>query len=284
MSHPALRTMEQNLPIHHERMYLLGTLTAGIAHELNNPIGYISSNLGTLKRYVIAMQRLLDDSQQFIAPEHRNAWDNKLLHEKWSVIRADLSDVIEETLHGTEHVKHIVADLKTLSRSSANAEYTLFDSCVLSSLSVLSHLLRQRCTITHALQAGQDMLLMKSHIMQLIINLVHNACDSVPTNGGKIHLATRQENDATILTVEDNGPGVPVSEREKIFTPFVTSKAHGTGLGLALALQFAEEHQGTITCDDSPLFGGARFTVTLRGIAAATTAPMAPTAPAAPKL
>jgi two-component system, NtrC family, sensor kinase len=276
MGPQAPRTLdENNTQVHHERMYMLGTLTAGIAHELNNPIGYISSNLGTLKRYVTAMQRLLDESRSFIPAEQHQAWEARLLSEKWAIIRADLVDVIDETLHGTEHVKHIVADLKTLSRSSVTAEYTLLDTCVLGSLSVLSHLLRQRCTFTHALHAGQELLLMKSHIMQLIINLLHNACDSVPTPGGKIHLTTRHEQDVTYLTVEDNGPGVPLSEREKIFAPFVTSKKHGTGLGLALALQFAEEHQGTIVCDESPLLGGARFSVTVRGIM--TTAAAAPT-------
>jgi len=250
--------------IHHERMATLGALTAGIAHELNNPIGYISSNLNTLRRYIISIQGLLEQADTWIDPVHRAAWAQMLQTERWSTVRADLTDVIDETRQGAEHLKNVVGDLKTLARTSTTTEHASLDSCVASALTVLSHVVRHRCIIEQTLAAPAQRTLIRSHILQIIINLVHNACDAIPVSGGRLCLSSHQHDDHSVIIVEDNGPGISDQLRDTIFDDFYTTKATGTGLGLALARRFAKQHGGDIHYDQSPTLNGARFTVTIR--------------------
>jgi signal transduction histidine kinase len=257
------RSVDDN-SIHHERMATLGTLTAGIAHELNNPIGYISSNLNTLRRYIISMQAMLNQADTWIDPVHRAAWTQMQQTERWSTVRADLIDVIDETRQGAEHLKNVVGDLKTLARTSKTTEHASVDSCITSALTVLSHVVRHRCIIDKNLAAPGERTLIRSHILQIIINLLHNACDVIPISGGRLCLSSHQRDDHSVIIVEDNGPGIPDQLRSTIFDDFYTTKSTGTGLGLALARRFAKQHGGDIICDQSPTLKGARFTVTIR--------------------
>ncbi len=249
--------------IHHERMASLGELTAGIAHELNNPIGYIGSNLNTLRRYVETLAKLMDAAGGYMTPERRAAWDQALADAQWSRIRADLTAVVDETREGAEHVKNVVGDLKLLARSSVTPEQGCVDQCAASALSVLAYQLKHRCQVERDLECKHPLLLVRPQIIQLVINLVHNAAQAVGANG-RIRIRTRSADGLATLTVEDDGPGVPIHLRQEIFQPFVTSKEGGTGLGLPIVLRIARSHGGTVTLDSSPELGGARVTVELR--------------------
>jgi two-component system, NtrC family, sensor kinase len=261
---PARELMTDEGAVHRERMATLGALTAGIAHELNNPIGYISSNLNTLRRYLLTVQRLMDQADSWIDPTHRAAWTQAQQHERWAVVRADLNNVVDETRQGAEHLKNVVNELKTLARTSLTTEHTSVDNCIASALTVLSHIIRHRCVIEQSLSAANQRSLIRSHMLQIIINLVHNACDAIPAHGGIISISTTQQDDKSVVVIEDNGPGIPVTQNDVIFTPFYTTKTNGTGLGLSLARRFAQQHGGDIICDQSPRLHGARFTVTIR--------------------
>lgn len=249
--------------IHRERMAGLGELTAGIAHELNNPIGYIGSNLNTLRRYVEVVSTLMAQAESFMAPERRVAWEQALVAARWSMIRDDLLAVVDETREGAEHVKNVVGDLKLLARTSIMPEQGCVDQCVTSALTVLTHQLKHRCQVERDLSCHEGLLLVRSQIIQLVINLVHNAAQAVAA-GGRVRVSTRSQEGLAILTVEDDGPGVPVHLREEIFQPFYTSKTGGTGLGLPIVSRIARNHGGDVRLDNSPDLGGARFTVDLR--------------------
>jgi two-component system, NtrC family, sensor kinase len=249
--------------MHHERMATLGELTAGIAHELNNPIGYIGSNLGTLRRYVDVVTRLMAEAGSYMEPERRSAWEQVLIAARWTTIRDDLTAVVDETRDGAEHLKNVVGDLKLLARTSAVPEQGCIDQCAASALSVLTYQLRHRCQVERDLGCKDALLLVRPQIIQLIINLVHNAAQAVAI-GGRVRIRTRSDGGVATVTVEDDGPGVPLHLHQEIFQPFVTSKPGGTGLGLPIVSRIARSHGGGVTLDTSPDLGGARFTVELR--------------------
>jgi len=249
--------------IHRERMACLGELTAGIAHELNNPIGYIGSNLNTLRRYVDTIATLMAQAESFMAPEQRVAWQQALDAARWPVIRDDLAAVVDETREGAEHVKNVVGDLKLLARTSVTPEQGSVDQCVESALTVLTHQLKHRCRLERDFAGHEGLLLVRSQVIQLVINLVHNASQAVAANG-RVRVTTRGQEGLAIVTVEDDGPGVPPHLHQEIFQPFYTSKPGGTGLGLPIVARIARNHGGDVRLDRSPDLGGARFTVELR--------------------
>lgn len=250
--------------IHRDKMARLGELTAGIAHELNNPIGYIASNLNTLRRYAQAIDGLLAAAPDCMDATGQERWRARLEAARWGYIKTDLPALIDETRQGADHLTHLVADLKALCRTSVLAEPVVIDDCVTSALAVLTHQLKHRFQVTEELAAPEPLAAMRPQMIQLVINLVHNAVQAQET-GGSIRVATAQAGGVTTLTVEDAGPGVPECERQRIFDAFVTGKTDGTGLGLAIVARIAHTHGGAAVCDTSPGLGGARFSVTLLG-------------------
>jgi two-component system, NtrC family, sensor kinase len=249
--------------IHNQRMAGLGALTAGIAHELNNPIGYIGSNLNTLRRYVDAVTELMAQADQLIDPAKRAVWVDALAKARWSTIRSDLAAVVDETRQGAEHVKSVVSDLKLLARTTATPEHVLIDHCITAALSVLTHQLKHRCQVERQLSCKNLLLVVRSQIIQLIINVVHNAAQAVPA-GGLIRITSHSDEGWATVVVEDNGPGIPEHLRHEVFTPFFTNKPGGTGLGLPIVARIAQSHGGQVSIDQSPTLGGARFTMVLR--------------------
>lgn len=250
--------------IHRERMAGLGELTAGIAHELNNPIGYISSNLNTLRRYVDIVSTLMGQADEFMEPERRAQWHQALQIVRWPTIRDDLAAVVDETREGAEHLKNVVGDLKLLARTSISPEHGNVDQCVNSALTVLAHQLKHRCQVERRLTCQDGILMVRSQIIQLVINLVHNAVQAISSTGGQLRVSSGCLAGVMTLTVEDSGCGIPQHLWEKIFTNFYTTKVTGTGLGLPIVQRIARNHGGEVRCDASPELGGARFTVVLR--------------------
>ena len=193
----------------------------------------------------------------------RAEWCQVLTGARWDFIRGDLSSLIDETREGAEHLKSVVGDLKALARTSISTEQGSLDQCVASALGVLTHQLKHRYTVERVLAADGSLTMVRSQLIQLVINLVHNAIQALGVNGGRIRITTTQGDGRSVLMVEDAGPGIPAELRADIFTPFFTTKPSGTGLGLPIVARIAANHGGTVVCDTSPELGGARFTVTL---------------------
>ncbi len=249
--------------LNREKMAQLGELTVGIAHELNNSIGYIGSNLGSLRRYSEALIRLVQRVEPHLAPEARARWQAELAAARWDFIAADLNNLLSETQTGADHLKHVVADLKVLARSSPSTESASVDACVDSALTVLAHQVKHRCVVERQLAAPRALVMVRSQVMQLVINVVLNAVQALPNTGGTIRVTTTDDGRSVTLVVADSGPGVADQLGATIFEPYVTTKASGTGVGLALGQQIVATHGGTISVDRCPRLGGARFTVTL---------------------
>ncbi len=248
-----------------ERMAGLGAITAGIAHELNNPIGYIASNLNTLGRYGAALASLIAHADAAIPPDGRAAWDAAKAAARWDHLRGDLPVLLDETRAGARHLTVVVNELKALARSTLEPEQVAPDVCVRAALTVLAHQLRHRVAVQQELAAAAPLALVRAQVVQVFINLVHNAVQALGERGGALRITSSQDAGGATVSVEDDGPGVPAERRAGIFAPFVTTKAGGSGLGLAIAARIARSHGGDITCDASPALGGARFSVRLAG-------------------
>lgn len=249
-----------------DRIETLGRLTAGIAHELNNPIGYIASNLHTLERYAGVVMTLIDGTEADLPEAVRAAWRSRLTAARWDYVRSDLPTLITETRQGAEQLKHVVAELKGLCHQAAKPELVTVDACVHAALLVLTHALKRRTRICLDLAAPLPLSLVRAQVVQLLINLVHNAIEAFgdrPRATNTIRITSRGEGENVLLWVEDNGPGIPPAQRARLFETFRTTKRKGTGLGLVISARIARDHGGSLGCDASPDLEGARFTVTL---------------------
>jgi len=236
----------QNLLLQSEKMRTLGQLVAGVAHELNNPIGFVHANLKLLEEYVdklAAAQRSGEDTGR---------------------AREAIAKLLSRSREGTDRVKKIVADLRTFSRmdqaelqeADLNAEIdrtlTLMEPRCKNCIQVerdFGELPRVRC------HAGQ--------LNQVFMNLLMNACDAIGDKG-HIWVRTRTADGRVRLEFQDDGPGIPDALRDRVFEPFFTTKpvGQGTGLGLSLSHGIVERHGGRIWCESEP-GAGTRFVIEL---------------------
>ncbi len=234
------------------RLRSVGQLAAGVAHEINNPIGFISSNLKVARDYVKDLQQLVPDSDQ----------SRELLD--------DFTNLIEESSDGARRIASIVSDLKTFS-SIDQADYTQCDVNELLSSAV--HLLQT--------EYGHDVEILEkpgelpkisghpSRLSQTFYNLLDNAAQALRLRengieGGRILARTSVESDGIQVVIQDNGCGIAEDIRERVFDAFFTSRpvGAGTGLGLTVARDTVRAHRGTIQID-SREGTGTRVTLVL---------------------
>ncbi|MGE0491853.1 MAG: ATP-binding protein [Vulcanimicrobiota bacterium] len=235
--------------VHSEKMATLGQLVAGVAHEVNNPLTFVATNLhnvvGWLAELEPAVGPHLDDRQAA----------------RWAKIRRRL----QESLSGLGRVKELVLQLRTFSRLD-EAERKPIDvgESIESALVLLRHQFKAKeVEIVKRFDFIQPLSCHPGPFNQLVVNLLSNALDAV-ARGGRVTVTTGFERGGLQLCVADNGRGIPPAEREKVFTPFYTTKpaGEGTGLGLAICRRIVEQHQGSIAVE-GPEDEGARFVVWL---------------------
>lgn len=253
--------------IQNEKIACVGQLAAGVAHEINTPMGFITSNLSSLKKYLkrlLQMEAMLEQMTSQLP-----AAVNKPLHElkkqlKIDFIREDAEDLISQSLEGARHVTAIVADLKNFSHVDTLNDSTLDLNDELDrTLAVLSSQLPDSVIIHKSYQPLPSVSLPAAAISQILFNLLLNALEA---GGPKLHLNLSSqvtENDI-IIQIHDNGPGIQTEIKSRIFEPFFTTKevGQGSGMGLALVYQMLQQLGGhiEIICPDS---GGTIAKVTL---------------------
>jgi signal transduction histidine kinase len=230
-----------------EKLASLGELAAGVAHEINNPVGYVSSNLTTLQKYLAVYEKVLD-APEADSPEMA-ALKSKL---NYAFIRDDLQNLVKETQEGVGRVKTIIQDLKDYARTNVATHYVPSDLHV--GLKSMLNIAREQ------LKNRADVRLRLGHL-----NLIVNAAQAMPE--GKIGLIDIQTdcNDTTVwIEVKDNGPGIAPEILKKIFDPFFTTKdpGTGTGLGLSVSQNIIQQHGGTLSVD-SQVGVGTAFKITL---------------------
>jgi PAS domain S-box-containing protein len=221
-----LRQLEdaQRMLVASERLAAVGELSAAVAHEIRNPLGAIFNALNMLKREM----------------------------------RHPLLDVMTEE---SDRLNRIVGDLLDFARPCeprfSGESITKVIHQALSSVDLVSRGIDVELELTNEV----DQLPMDGRLVrQLLINLFENAAQAMPPVGGKLQVRTQRTDDALSLFVSDNGPGVPPHLRERVFAPFFTTKATGTGLGLAVVKRIAESHGGSVELEPAPV-PGAHFRV-----------------------
>jgi signal transduction histidine kinase len=245
-----------------EKLASLGELAAGVAHEINNPVGYVSSNLTTLQKYLAVYEKVLD------APEADSA-EMAALKKKlnYAFIRDDLQNLVKETQEGVARVKAIIQDLKDYARTNAATHYVASDIQVglKSTLNIARIQLKNRADVR--LELGNLPLVecAPAQIDQVFLNLIVNAAQAMPEGKmGLIDIRTECNDKLVWIEVKDNGPGIPPDVLKKIFDPFFTTKdpGTGTGLGLSVSQNIIQQHGGTLSVD-STVGVGTTFKITL---------------------
>ncbi|MBF6025581.1 ATP-binding protein [Lysobacter niastensis] len=252
-----------------EKMASIGQLAAGVAHEINNPIGYVHSNLGTLQEYVDALLTLVDGYADAIASDDPAGRRDSLrtLRERLDVdfIVGDVPKLLEESREGIERVTKIVQDLKEFSHIGRDESMRPSDlrKGLESTLNIVWNDLKYK---TRVERHYADLPLVECHlseINQVFMNLLINAGQAI-SDRGTITLAMGVEGDEVWVSVADDGCGIPDEALQRIFEPFYTTKpiGRGTGLGLAIAYRIVAKHHGRIEVSSRP-GAGSLFRVVL---------------------
>ena len=246
-----------------EKMASIGVLAAGVAHEINTPMGYISSNLSVLSRYLEQMARFIHDCGKSGCgkPAEKSAAGDS---QSMEGLLEDLPELIKETLEGAEQVTRIVRDLKSFSRvDRAEQEAVTLTSCLESALTVCFHELKNKVVIRREYEEGPELLCNPGQLNQVFMNLLVNAGQAIVPSG-EIVLKEWHDELYLYVSVSDTGGGIPQEIRERIFDPFFTTKevGKGTGLGLSISADIIKKHHGELLVE-STVGVGTTFTVKL---------------------
>jgi PAS domain S-box-containing protein len=238
-----------------DKLAAIGTLAAGVAHEINNPIGFISSNLNTMGKYLQKIQLIM------AKPSGVGDEDREVL----AAMLQDFGDAVSESIEGTTRVRNIVADLKSFSRvDRAEKELANLNDGINSTLNIVWNELKYTCKVDKQLGDIPDLYCIPNQLNQVFMNILINAGHAVKNDQGLITIKTWSDDENIYASVEDNGVGIPPENIKKIFEAFFTTKevGKGTGLGLSLVYDIVKKHGGQIDVW-SEVGVGTRFTVTL---------------------
>ena len=255
--------------IRQDKMATLGLLAAGVAHEINNPLSYIDSNIRVLTAYMRQMGAYLTLQQEFFErataqEEERRELAATAQRLEIPRILDDCPALIAESLEGVERVSLIVRNLKGFSRVDAPEDAPAdLTACLESALLIVQNELKYVATIVKEYQELPTILCRAGQLSQVFLNLLTNAGHAV-TAPGRITLKSRHDEDFVYVSVADNGHGIPEELRERIFEPFFTTKeaGKGTGLGLGISRDIITCHHGELLVESS-VGGGTVFTVKL---------------------
>lgn len=264
--------------IQQEKMASIGQLAAGVAHEINNPLGFIISNIGTLNTYLEKNRSYISTLQGTLAELAQLRQDSADCESFASVIQKaerarldykidyildDITDLLSETAEGAHRVKNIVQDLKTFSRTVVEAAETDLNKGIQSVVNILWNEIKYKVTVKQELGELPLVWCNPNQIIQVIMNLVHNAAQSIEVSG-EIHIRTWAENGFAYIRIADTGSGMTEAVMNRIFEPFFTTKevGFGTGLGLSIAYEIVKNHGGSIDVT-STLGVGTAFEVKL---------------------
>jgi two-component system NtrC family sensor kinase len=253
-----------------EKMSSLGQLVAGVAHEINNPLNFISGNLNYACSYINDLLSIIHLYEQHY-PEPATAIAREADNIELDFIREDLPQLIGSMKLGTQRIQQIVLSLRSFSRlDEAEAKPVYIREGIDSTLLILQHRLKPKTSHAEIEVIRQYSIPRKvecypGQLNQVFMNILCNAIDALEEFGvgrnaqvqkPQIRICTEIDRDRDIIIrIADNGPGIPEAAKKRLFDPFFTTKpvGKGTGLGLSISYQIvAERHQGQLTCHSVP--------------------------------
>ncbi|KFE71588.1 PAS domain-containing sensor histidine kinase [Hyalangium minutum] len=257
-----------------EKLASLGQLAAGIAHEINNPVSYVSSNLRMLEKYIAGLLPLLQFQHELLegtrgTEQSLSAEQLSRLRELWKKadvenLLSDLPEVIQESLTGTKRITEIVQSLRSFSREdSGSAQAVDLNAELESTLRMVWNELKYKCELVRDFGPLPPITCHPTQIAQVFTNLLVNASQAIETFG-EIRIRTRQQDAEAVVEISDTGKGMTEETLSKLFTPFFTTKprGQGTGLGLSISRDIILRHGGRIEVTSVP-GKGSTFIVTL---------------------
>ena len=259
----------QSQLLQNEKMASIGQLAAGVAHEINNPVGFISSNLGSLNKYIVRLNdfvefqaKLIQENAQTAAIDQQKEQRQKL---KLDFIQKDIIELIDESLDGCGRVKKIVQDLKGFSRvDEAEKQQADINECLETTLNIVWNELKYKAQVEKDYGELETIVCYPQQLNQVFMNLLVNAAQAIEEKG-VIKIKTWQDSDFLYTSISDTGMGITPENQEHIFEPFFTTKAVGKGTGLGLSIVYdivTKNHNGDISVASAE-GKGTTFTVKL---------------------
>lgn len=248
-----------------EKMASIGSLAAGVAHEINNPIGFVASNMGNLGTYVEDLFTIVDayrsELLSYTATPKSDEIAKKL---DLDFMRDDVKSLLIENKDGVDRVKRIVQDLKDFSHVD-HGEWVVSNlhQGLDSTLNIVNNEIKYKASVEKKYGNIPPINCIASQLNQVFMNLLVNAAHAIE-GSGKITIETGQQDEFILVKISDTGTGIPKDNLVRIFDPFFTTKpvGKGTGLGLSLSYGIVKRHGGKITVD-STVGQGTTFTVWL---------------------
>lgn len=253
-SYARLRLQESAM-LQNEKLATLGTLSAGIAHEINNPLAFVLSNMESLNNYTLSYQKLLKLAQTLLQTEHlpeqaNRAFTDLIEQEDLTFINEDISELLKDTGDGLHRVRDIINNLRSFSRTqnTDQVEASLLTG-LKSTLKLLDSELKGNVDLQLSLQELPRTICNPNELNQVFLNLIINAKQATEnTEEATIKISSLCNNDTIFIRVQDNGCGMSDEVKKQIFVPFFTTKpvGKGTGMGMAVAYGIIADHQGKI--------------------------------------
>jgi signal transduction histidine kinase len=259
-----------------EKMASLGQMVAGIAHEINTPLGYVQNNVvigqdlfvqvqSIIAGYEALVDNLLNDqaSEDMIAEQMRQIAEMRADVNAQEML-GEMQGLMGDSLYGIAQISELVLNLKNFSRMDAAAtEAVSLNDCIESALNIGRNVLKNKVEVIRELGELPEVTCAPSQLNQVFLNLFTNAAQAIEGHG-KLHIKTWATEEAVHIWVTDNGKGIPQENLTRIFDPFFTTKpvGEGTGLGLAITHQIIQQHGGDIRVD-SRVGEGTRFHIKL---------------------
>ena len=259
----------QRQMIQQEKMATIGQLSAGIAHEINNPVGFIASNSSSLGKYCEKILKFMETQQEALLsgrtdPENIEELQELRRQMKIDYIVKDIPEMIAETMEGVERIKSIIRDLKSFSRTEESEQKDAdIIQCLESTINIANNELKYKATIKR--EYG-DLPLLRCYPQQLgqvFMNLLVNAAHAIDTHG-VVTVRTWHDDGFIYVSISDTGCGISDEVKAHIFEPFFTTKeaGKGTGLGLSISSEIVRNHGGEIRVE-SEIGQGSTFIVSL---------------------
>jgi signal transduction histidine kinase len=265
--------------VQQEKMASIGQLAAGVAHEINNPTGFVSSNLKALQDYFADFNQLLTGYQQIV--NHLSTDElltslpadigDQLVHVRSEekrididFVKEDIADLILDCRKGTERIKKIVIDLKSFSHpGKATLQHTDINKGLESTLNVVNNEIKYKATVVTDFGKLPMVECFAQELNQVFMNILVNAAQAIKEKG-EIRVRTHLVGDSVRVEISDTGSGIHPDHLSKIFDPFFTTKevGKGTGLGMHIAYNIIQKHKGSIRAE-SQLGKGATFIIDL---------------------
>ncbi|AOY78393.1 hypothetical protein BJL90_14920 [Clostridium formicaceticum] len=267
--------------IQREKIAAIGQLAAGVAHEINNPLGFVMSNFETLKKYRLKLQEIMmayRDLKKICTEKRRECIEGQIesvniLEKKYKVafMDEDMEELLKESTDGLDRISRIVKGLRIFSRVDACDEFEEYDlnRAIENTLLIVANEIKYNANIETYLGDIPSLYGIAGQINQVLLNLIVNASQAIKAKNreelGLITIKTYQENDYVCCEIADTGEGIPKENLDKIFNPFFTTKPAGEGTGLGLSISYdiiKNKHHGDLEAE-SKVGVGTKFVLRL---------------------